>query len=325
MRKAPAAIAPITPSVRLPLYFTNAFASTRSVNPQNIVLGDKNPLYKETMQYIIVMQDIYCILSKAVFLLENGKNERMKQSRIDAGLSQQQLADAVGATRQTIGLIEAGRYNPSLKLCTTICKTLRKTLDDLFWESEKTMNLIKRYNQIMGPKDERLEAEENKSMKVGGTILLIGSVLSLYYAIMLDQVSSTTGQPIFTALGEKLIPVHLLLVLTILVAGVVSLTMQTRAGYFSSHKRFAEVDQVPWDFVSLFALFCGAIVGILTCGMRIVAEVQIVGLENVAWMGDLAIGIIFFIMGFLVGFAAITLTIHDAIKRRRALESELED
>lgn len=79
------------------------------------------------------------------------------------------------------------------------------------------MNLIKRYNQIMGPKDERLEAEENKSMKVGGTILLIGSVLSLYYAIMLDQVSSTTGQPIFTALGEKLIPVHLLLVLTILV------------------------------------------------------------------------------------------------------------
>lgn len=187
------------------------------------------------------------------------------------------------------------------------------------------MNLIKRYNQIMGPKDERLEAEENKSMKVGGTILLIGSVLSLYYAIMLDQVSSTTGQPIFTALGEKLIPVHLLLVLAILVAGVVSLTMQTRAGYFSSHKRFAEVDQVPWDFVSLFALFCGAIVGILTCGMRIVTEVQIVGLENVAWMGDLAIGIVFFIMGFLVGFAAITLTIHDAIKRRRALESELED
>lgn len=133
------------------------------------------------------------------------------------------------------------------------------------------MNLIKRYNQIMGPKDERLEAEENKSMKVGGIILLIGSVLSLYYAIMLDQVSSTTGQPIFTALGEKLIPVHLLLVLTILVAGVVSLTMQTRAGYFSSHKRFAEVDQVPWDFVTLFALFCGAIVGVLTCGMRIVA------------------------------------------------------
>ena len=64
------------------------------------------------MQYIIVMQDIYCIISKAVFLLENSKNERMKQARIDAGLSQQQLADAVGATRQTIGLIEQAATTP---------------------------------------------------------------------------------------------------------------------------------------------------------------------------------------------------------------------
>lgn len=62
------------------------------------------------------------------------KNDRMKAARMTSGLSQQQLADAVGATRQTIGLIEAGRYNPSLKLCTAICKVLGKTLDDLFWE-----------------------------------------------------------------------------------------------------------------------------------------------------------------------------------------------
>lgn len=53
---------------------------------------------------------------------------------MESGLSQQQLADAVAATRQTIGLIEAGRYNPSLRLCTAICKVLGKTLDDLFWE-----------------------------------------------------------------------------------------------------------------------------------------------------------------------------------------------
>ncbi len=66
--------------------------------------------------------------------MEGVKNERMKRARTERGLSQQQLADAVGATRQTIGLIEAGRYNPSLKLCTAICKTLGKTLNDLFWE-----------------------------------------------------------------------------------------------------------------------------------------------------------------------------------------------
>ena len=62
------------------------------------------------------------------------KNMRMRQAREAVGLSQQALADAVGATRQTIGRIEAGRYNPSLKLCLAICKALGKTLDELFWE-----------------------------------------------------------------------------------------------------------------------------------------------------------------------------------------------
>ncbi|HJJ00713.1 MAG TPA: helix-turn-helix transcriptional regulator [Coriobacteriaceae bacterium] len=67
--------------------------------------------------------------------MEDEKNERMRAARTDCGLSQQELADAVGATRQTIGLIEAGRYNPSLKLCMAICKTLGKTLDELFWKA----------------------------------------------------------------------------------------------------------------------------------------------------------------------------------------------
>ena len=66
--------------------------------------------------------------------MEDEKNERMRAARTNRGLSQQELADAVGATRQTIGLIEAGRYNPSLKLCTAICKELGMTLDDLFWD-----------------------------------------------------------------------------------------------------------------------------------------------------------------------------------------------
>ena len=65
---------------------------------------------------------------------EDEKNTRMRDARIACGLSQQELAALVGATRQTIGLIEAGRYNPSLKLCTALCKALDKTLNDLFWK-----------------------------------------------------------------------------------------------------------------------------------------------------------------------------------------------
>ena len=64
------------------------------------------------------------------------KNLRMKAARATAGLSQADLAKAVGVTRQTIGLIEAGGYNPTLNLCVAICKALRVTLNDLFWEDE---------------------------------------------------------------------------------------------------------------------------------------------------------------------------------------------
>lgn len=66
--------------------------------------------------------------------MADGKNMRMKAARMERGLSQAELAERVGATRQTIGLIEAGRYNPSLKLCRAICRTLGVTLDDLFWD-----------------------------------------------------------------------------------------------------------------------------------------------------------------------------------------------
>ncbi|SDI48483.1 helix-turn-helix transcriptional regulator [Natribacillus halophilus] len=62
------------------------------------------------------------------------KNIKMKVARVEKDLSQAQLAKLVGVSRQTIGLIELGKYNPSLALCISICKALSKTLDDLFWE-----------------------------------------------------------------------------------------------------------------------------------------------------------------------------------------------
>ena len=62
------------------------------------------------------------------------KNKKMKLARLEKDLNQGDLADLIGITRQTIGLIEAGNYNPTLKLCLAICKALDKSLDELFWE-----------------------------------------------------------------------------------------------------------------------------------------------------------------------------------------------
>ena len=58
----------------------------------------------------------------------------MKLARVEKGLSQEELAVLVEATRQTIGLIEKGKYNPTLNLCLKIAKALDKTLNELFWE-----------------------------------------------------------------------------------------------------------------------------------------------------------------------------------------------
>lgn len=64
------------------------------------------------------------------------KNLRLKSARTEKNLSQQQLADLVGVSRQTINATEQGDYNPTIRLCISICKALDKTLDDLFWDPD---------------------------------------------------------------------------------------------------------------------------------------------------------------------------------------------
>lgn len=64
------------------------------------------------------------------------KNLKLKAARASMDMSQQELADKVGVSRQTINAIEKGDYNPTIQLCKSICKVLGKTLDELFWDEE---------------------------------------------------------------------------------------------------------------------------------------------------------------------------------------------
>lgn len=64
------------------------------------------------------------------------KNLRLKSARAGKDLSQQELADLIGVSRQTINAIEKGDYNPTIRLCLAICHVLGKSLDELFWEEE---------------------------------------------------------------------------------------------------------------------------------------------------------------------------------------------
>ena len=63
-----------------------------------------------------------------------GRNLKIKSARAALDLSQKELAEAVGISRQTMNAIEQGEHNPTIKLCRAICKVLGKTLDELFGE-----------------------------------------------------------------------------------------------------------------------------------------------------------------------------------------------
>lgn len=64
------------------------------------------------------------------------KNLKIKAARAALDLSQKDLAETVGVSRQTMNAIEKGDYNPTIKLCRAICRALNKSLDELFWEDD---------------------------------------------------------------------------------------------------------------------------------------------------------------------------------------------
>lgn len=69
-------------------------------------------------------------------MIDIARNIKIKVARAELDMTQKDLAEAVGISRQTMNAIEQGDYNPTIKLCRAICKVLGKTLNDLFWEDE---------------------------------------------------------------------------------------------------------------------------------------------------------------------------------------------
>ena len=57
----------------------------------------------------------------------------VKDYRLLLGISQLELAKAIGVSRQTINMIENNKYNPSLDLCINLAKALQTDLNSLFW------------------------------------------------------------------------------------------------------------------------------------------------------------------------------------------------
>lgn len=93
-------------------------------------------------------------------------------------LTQQQLAEKVGVTRQTISLIEKGNYNPTLKLCLEICYAVNKSLDEVFLDWQGGSRWMKKI------KDERLIIQNLKNIRIAFIVQTIGISAILIYEVV---------------------------------------------------------------------------------------------------------------------------------------------
>ncbi len=62
---------------------------------------------------------------------------KLKLARVERNLSQEQLANLAGVSRQTISSIETGQYSPTAKLALMLCRKLNKTFEDVFYLEEE--------------------------------------------------------------------------------------------------------------------------------------------------------------------------------------------
>lgn len=95
---------------------------------------------------------------------------KLKEYRLAAGLTQEELADRVGARRETVVRLEAGRYNPSLKLAFDISRAVNAPIEDIFLLDERRteMDAIREYHFARRAEMEAAEAgAEVRELPIG--------------------------------------------------------------------------------------------------------------------------------------------------------------
>lgn len=92
-------------------------------------------------------------------------SNRVAQARLAAGLTQEQLAAAIEVSRQTVGAIEKGEYNPSTALALRLSAVLSTSVEALFWLPEKTAQTFEARGAKVGVSSRKeAEADANSSV-----------------------------------------------------------------------------------------------------------------------------------------------------------------
>lgn len=183
-------------------------------------------------------------------------------------------------------------------------------------EERENMQIAKEIARLRGLEDERLVAEKNAIYAKGFIALSLGTALVLCYQFMLDQVSSVEEVPLQTPVGQALVQPALLLLIVLMATCIACCIAQCAKG-FADTNQYGEADRFPAEHYLTLSGLLSAAFALVIAGLRIVAEWQIMGFDAILWLPDLAVGIVFGTM-FFVMLSALFYASFVAAKRRRA-------
>lgn len=190
----------------------------------------------------------------------------------------------------------------------------------------KTENLtiVKKWRLYAGPKDERLEAEACRIYRTGFLLLSFGMLVFFLYDMMAQQVAWVHGAD--TASGHAMFssPILMALFVWFLIVMFACVVMQTRRGFVETN-RFAQTDRFPKGYFALISGISGAVCALALFAMRSIAEAQIVPLDEVFWLPNLAIGIVVGIFVFAAAIALFYWSFREAKRSRERIEREFDD
>lgn len=180
---------------------------------------------------------------------------------------------------------------------------------------------MQKWREYAGPKDERLEAESAKIYKIGFVLLSFGMLMIFFYQFIARQVawvhSDASEMPHGFATPFEA-AMYLWLVLVMLICA----GLQTRKGYVDTN-RFGQTEHLPVGYFLLVSCLSGTAFALVIAAMRCIAEAQIVPLESVFWLANLATGVFCGATIFAATFAVLCATFFTAKRRRAKLEAEL--
>ena len=175
--------------------------------------------------------------------------------------------------------------------------------------------VMRKWREYAGVPDERLEAESCKIYRAGFMLLAFGMLFYFVYRMMAQQVAWVHG---FTADMTAMFDPLFIWFMVVMVACSI---MQTRKGFVETN-RFGQTETFPVGFFAFVSALSGIASAIAIWAMRCIAEVQIVAVDQVYWVTNLATGLVFGILIFAATLLSFYLMFRAAKSRRRKMDRE---